>query len=127
MSACLMAGATLLMLSGDAFTLDWTHSVEHVTWREDWSIRDGALILTGAAVKGSGAGMEPGADAVLRDGWWVWVPDLPPQPSLNLAASGATGGGWRLCDAAAPGDQGGECTELGADPGQAITLAPCPP
>ncbi|MEZ5450817.1 MAG: DUF1850 domain-containing protein [Thiolinea sp.] len=32
------------------------------------------LQLLQARVKGSGAGMEPGDDAVLKDGWWVWQP-----------------------------------------------------
>ncbi|MFV0299313.1 MAG: DUF1850 domain-containing protein [Paracoccus sp. (in: a-proteobacteria)] len=123
MSACLMAGTLALTLAGDSFVLEWTHSVEKTAWRENWAIREGGLLLTGAAVKGSGAGMEPGPGAVLKDGWWVWRPDLPPQPRLTLAASGATGGGWRLCAAGLPG---GDCVELGAAAGQPVTLRPCP-
>ncbi len=123
MSACLMASALVLTLTGDRFVLDWTHSVERTTWREDWQVQGDALVLTGAAVKGSGAGMEPGPGAVLKDGWWVWTPDLPPQAQLTLAASGATGGGWRLCD---PAGEPEDCTELGNAAGQPITLKPCP-
>ena len=49
------------------------------------------------ARQGSGAGMEPPEGAVLKDGWWVYAPELPPQATLVLAASGATGEGWTLC------------------------------
>lgn len=118
--SCLLAGAVALTLAGPDFTLGWTHSIEHTGWREQWRIEGGALRLTGAAVKGSGAGMEPGPDARLQNGWWVWTPDLPPQPQLLLAASGATGAGWQICDGA------GQCHEIGSDPGRPITLRPCP-
>lgn len=117
---CLLAGLMTLALSGPEFRLEWTHSVEHVDWREAWRIEDGRLRLTGAAVRGSGAGMEPGDGATLRDGWWVWAPDLPPQPELLLGASGATGGGWRLCDGR------DACHELGGQAGAPIRLRPCP-
>lgn len=126
MSGCLMAGATALALAGNAFSLEWTHSIEKTIWHEDWSIREGALVLTGAAVKGSGAGMEPGPGAQLRDGWWVWTPDLPPQPQLLIASSGATGGAWHLCEPAAPGAAKHGCVDLGGTPGQPIELRPCP-
>jgi hypothetical protein len=119
MATCLIAGAMTLALASPGFTLSWTHSVEKITWRESWAITGTGLRLTEAAVKGSGAGMEPGDGAVLRNGWWVWVPDLPEQAELHLAASGATGAGWRLCDSA------GTCHEIGAAPGRALRLAPC--
>ena len=114
-----MAGAVTLALSGPAFSLHWTHSVERVEWAEDWMIEGRGLRLVQARVKGSGAGMEPGEGAVLRDGWWVWSPDLW-VADLHLAASGATGAGWRLCD-------GPECHELGATAGKALVIAPCAP
>lgn len=120
MSACLMVGAVALALASDGFRLEWSHSVEHLAWREDWRVVDGALRLDRAAVRGSGAGMEPGPDAMLEDGWWIWRPDLPPQPHLLLAASGATDGGWHLC-------AGADCRVLGAHAGQPIDLRPCPP
>lgn len=126
MSSCLLAGSLMLALSGNAFTLDWTHSIERITWREDWQILNGALHLTRAAVKGSGAGMEPGDSAILQDGWWVWQPSLPPQPQILLAASGATGAGWHICDPALPENAPQRCTEIGAAPDQPLTLRPCP-
>ena len=112
-----MAGAVALAVS-HGFTLSWTHSVERIEWVENWQVRDGRLHLTQAAIRGSGAGMEPGEGAVLKDGWWIWSPDVS-VPALSLAASGATGDGWRLCT-----DQG--CRTLGAKAGQPLILAPCP-
>ncbi len=119
MSACLMAGAMAIALGpGAGFSLEWTHSVEKVTWHEDWRIIPAGLIPTRAAIRGSGAGMEPGPDARLIDGWLVWQPQAPAVPELVLAASGATGGGWRLC--------GADCVTLGQDAAGPITLRPCP-
>ncbi|HPE26156.1 DUF1850 domain-containing protein [Albidovulum sp.] len=119
MSICLLAGAVMLALPEPSFTLEWTHSVERIRWREEWRIEGDALRLERAMVKGSGAGMEPGDGAVLSEGWWVWAPGLAPQPELFLAASGATGGGWTLCS-------GQDCHDLGSAPGAALRLAPCP-
>ncbi|WP_109467999.1 DUF1850 domain-containing protein [Albibacillus kandeliae] len=119
MTGCLMAGATMLALaSGSSFTLEWTHSVERQSWRESWEVTaDHRLHLTEAAVKGSGAGMEPGPGGHFEDGWWVWAPDLPSVPELVLAASGETPSAWRLCAA--------DCTDIGATSGQPIRVAPC--
>lgn len=119
MSGCLMAGAMILSLAGSDFRLEWTHSVEHLVWRETWDIEGGLLHLQQAAVKGSGAGMDPGPGAVLQDGWWIWSPELPPQQELVLAASGATDGGWSICDAV-------RCHEIGKAAGGPIPLRPCP-
>ncbi|MDO6587256.1 DUF1850 domain-containing protein [Salipiger sp. 1_MG-2023] len=120
MTGCLMAGAMMLALAeGSSFTLEWTHSVEREQWRETWEVtEDRRLHLTEAAVKGSGAGMEPGAGGHFENGWWVWAPDLPPVPTLSLAASGKTPSAWTVCAK--------ECTELGASPRQPVQLAPCP-
>ena len=117
MSACLLAGGVALAVSG-GFTLGWTHSVERVEWRESWHVADGRLHLDQARVRGSGAGMEPGDGAIRQDGWWVWQPGIA-VPEVTLAASGATGGGWRLCS-----DQG--CHTIGAVAGQPVVLRPCP-
>lgn len=115
--ACLLAGATVLHLAAPVFTLSWTHSVERVEWRETWEVGDERLTLLSSAVKGSGAGMEPGPDARFEDGWWISPGGLAVE-SLRLAASGATEGGWALCS-------GGACHVLGAEPGAALSLFPC--
>ncbi|MEQ8709470.1 MAG: DUF1850 domain-containing protein [Rhodospirillales bacterium] len=117
-AACLLIGAQQLLLASTAFTLSWTHSVEKTEWREDWVITENELRLTGARVRGSGAGMDPGDGARLQDGWWVWPVDAPAIPRLVLAASGATTGGWSLCHA-------GGCVVLGAEPGPPVRLQPC--
>ena len=118
--SCLMVGAAMFMLPSGQFTLEWTHSIEKTVWREDWIIEDDRLRLTQAAIKGSGAGMEPGDGAILRQGWWVWTPELAPVPDLLLAASGATGAGWRVCA------KSGECLEIGEDAGRPQLLRACP-
>lgn len=96
---CLFAlgGALLASLPGTDFDLSWTHSIEKIEWRERWSVDSGRLRPVEARIRGTGAGMEPGPDARLtEDGWLAWVPDLPPQDSVSLAASGFTGE-HRLC------------------------------
>jgi hypothetical protein len=119
MSLCILAGGKLVTVAATLFTLSWNHSVQKTEWRETWAVMPDGLEIREAGVKGSGAGMEPGEDARLRDGWWVWHPALPPQPSLTLAASGATGGGWLLCH-----ERG--CLTIGATSGEAAVLSSCP-
>ena len=78
------------------------------------------LVLETARVQGSGAGMEPGPDARLVDGFWVWRPRLA-APELVLRRA-AQAGDWQLCD----GKDG--CRKLGAlVPPQAdpVRLYPC--
>ncbi len=117
MTGCLTVGATVLHLALGSFTLSWTHSVEHVAWQEDWRVDGDVLTLERSRIKGSGAGMEPGPDAVLKDGWWVSDSHVQ-VPALMLAASGATGAGWTLC-------ADGQCRVIGADPAAPIMVAPC--
>ncbi|THF47369.1 DUF1850 domain-containing protein [Allorhizobium terrae] len=119
MSLCIAVGAKTMVIATTVFTLQWTHSVEKIDWREQWHIGSAGLQLTQASVKGSGAGMEPGDGAHLKDGWWTWTPKLAPIKQLSLAASGATGGGWHLCYA-------DTCIELGKQAGQSAVLRPCP-
>jgi hypothetical protein len=118
MSLCLLAAGKTMVIAASTFTLSWTHSVQKTEWRESWSVSPAGLHLTEAAVKGSGAGMEPGPDAILREGWWIWEPALQPQKMVSLAASGATGGGWRLC-------AGTDCLTLGAGSSEPVELSPC--
>ena len=115
---CLLAGGKTTVIAASIFTLSWTHSVQKTEWRETWKVTAAGLKLTEAAVESSGAGMEPGPDAILKDGWWVWAPKLPAQPQLTLAASGATGGGWTLC-------HGRGCIQIGEKAGEAAVLTPC--
>lgn len=92
---CIATTAGVTRLAAAAFTLVWTHSVEKVEWQEDWLVEPGRLVLVESRIKGSGAGMEPGDDAVLRDGWWSWRPNRTVE-RLVLADSGAAGQ-WRIC------------------------------
>ena len=120
MSLCVTAAGTTVTLAASLFTLSWIHTIERVPWEEDWRIERGRLVLTEARVKGSGAGMEPPAGAVLSRGWWRYRPDLPGQELLSLATSAAAAGGWRLC-------AGESCLTLGtsgADDGP-IEISPC--
>lgn len=97
MPVCLVAGGKASVIALASFTLAWTHSVEKVRWEEDWTLTDAGLRIVEARVKGSGAGMEVPDGAMLRDGAWHYVPNLPPQTALLLARSGATAGGWEIC------------------------------
>lgn len=83
----LAAGVVVATLATQAFTLSWTHSVEKVDWQEDWRVENDRLIAVAARVQGSGAGMEPPADARPRGGWWHYRPALPPQQRLVLSRS----------------------------------------
>jgi hypothetical protein len=118
MSLCILGLAHTLTISATVFSLSWTHSAEGTRWEETWRIADGELQVTEARVKGSGAGMEPAETAVLRGGWWVFRPNVPPQEKLLLAASGATQDGWLLC-------ADGDCWSLGKSSGPTITVQTC--
>ncbi len=105
MSLCLAAAGLAVEIAASAFTLSWTHTVEKIVWQEDWRIDAGSLMVDEARVKGSGAGMEPPQSAILRDGFYVWRPDLPAQAELVLRRA-AEAGDWHLCAA-------GRCAALG--------------
>lgn len=115
---CIFETGRMLVLAATAFTLSWTHSVERSRWEEDWQITPAGLAIVEARIRGSGAGMEPSAEAELENGWWVYVPFVPPQEELLLAASGETTEGWDLCAA----DQ---CMEIGASSGQPVRIRAC--
>ena len=124
MSLCLAAGAVSAVLAIDAFTLSWTHSIEKVRWEEDWRIEAGALVLTEARIRGTGAGMEPPPGAVLKSGVWHYRPQLPPQAVLRLSHS-PHAGGYTLCTSTV-------CAPLadrlpGIDNNAVIELRACPP
>lgn len=116
---CLMGGGAVLRLAVAAFTLAWSHTVEHTRWEEDWQVRPGALRLDTARVEGSGAGMEPGVDARQVGNMWVWHPGIELDALLLRRSPGVED--WSLCIA-------GACQTLGdllppqADPAR---LAAC--
>jgi hypothetical protein len=99
-----IAGAPVLPT--DTMTLSWTHTVEGTPWEEDYAIRDGALILTEARVKRSGAGMDAPDGAVWARGWWHYAPLLPPLREVVLANS-SFAPGYTVCWA-------GQCRPLKA-------------
>lgn len=84
---CLAAGVLHAFIATSQFTLAWTHSIEKIRWEEDYRAVGRNLDLTEARIRGSGAGMEPPAGAVLRDGVWHYRPALQPQAALHLARS----------------------------------------
>jgi hypothetical protein len=74
-------------------TLAWTHSIEKIRWEEDLQVEPGAaeasavIRVVASRIRGSGAGMEPPEGAVLRDGWYHYVPTLPPRHEVALVRS----------------------------------------
>ena len=117
---CLAGGGAVVRLAVAAFTLAWSHTVEHTRWEEDWRVRAGVLLLETARVEGSGAGMAPGPDAKREGGMWAWHPGLA-VPSVTLRRA-EEAGDWRICTAA----EG--CRAIGALlPGDAdpVRLAAC--
>jgi hypothetical protein len=120
---CLAAGAVSAVLAIESFTLTWIHSIEKIRWEEDWRIVGSELVIDEARIRGAGAGMEPPAGAVLKDGVWRYRPALPPQPVLRLSHS-PHAGGYTLCTATL-------CAPLvdhlpGIDNSAVIELRECP-
>ena len=95
---CLAAGLITATVPLSAFTLAWTHSIEKIRWEEDYRIVDSRLVLEEARIRGSGAGMEPPADAQIRNGVWHYRPNLPPLEQLRLTHSPYTAG-YEICSA----------------------------
>jgi hypothetical protein len=120
---CLAVATSIVAaLPVDRFTLAWMHSVERVAWQEDWRIDPDrrSLRLDGSRLLGSGAGMDPPAGAILRDGVWH-APGGLEVDRLRLALSAHTDD-WRLCTPSG-------CQELREIAGAAATgidLLPCP-
>ncbi|NDW04682.1 DUF1850 domain-containing protein [Jiella pacifica] len=117
---CILSAGKTMAIAASAFTLSWTHSVEKTRWEEHWTAGPDGLTVTQGRIEGSGAGMEPPDDARLEGGAYVYELKRVPVPELALAASGATGGGWRLCAKGSP------CLELGRDPGPPVVIRWCP-
>lgn len=120
---CLSASGLAASLAISQFTLAWTHSIERIRWEEDWRIVGHTLVIAEARIRGSGAGMEIPAGAVLTHGVWRYLPALPPQAELTLAHS-PYAAGYELCTTAG-------CAPLashlpGLDNTSTILLRPCP-
>lgn len=123
---CVVTAGKTIALAASAFTLAWTHSVEKTGWQERWTAGPQGLTVVEGRIAGSGAGMEPPPDAVLKDGAYVYTPHLPAIPELVLAASGATGAGWTLCaEEGRGGPEAGDCLTLGAEPAAPIVVRWC--
>lgn len=114
---CVAGPGLALALAASEFTLDWRHSVARTVWWERWQVTAEGLAPREARITGPGAGMEPPPEASRTPDGWSWIPDLPPQRQVHLAASGATGGGWRLC-------ANGACHDL-PEAGEPLSLTLC--
>ena len=91
-----LAGSIWAQVPAEQMTLSWTHTIEKVRWAEDYRLLPDGFILEQARVKGSGAGMEIPADAVLIDGSWQYQPKLPVLPMLKLGRT-PEAGDYQLC------------------------------
>lgn len=123
---CLANAAGAAALAVNAFTLAWAHSIEKVRWEERWRVEAAALVLEAVRVRGFGAGMEPPAEAVLRDGVWEWRPGSR-HALLRLTRSGYTADYDWCAGAALAGDEPA-CVPLSAilpADGGVTELRPC--
>jgi len=93
-----------VFVPGERVTLAWTHSIEKVRWEEDYLVQaspDPAvpprLVATKARVRGSAAGMEPPDDAVLKNGWYEYTPQIAEVAALRLTRSEFTAD-YEICN-----------------------------
>lgn len=84
---CLAAGALHIAIPAHHFTLRWQHSIERIEWDEDYVVAGDWLMLSGARIRGSGAGMEPPPDARLERGVWHYTVADPWRRKIVLARS----------------------------------------
>ncbi len=124
MPVCVAAGGLAITLALESFTLAWTHSIEKIRWEEDWRVVGAQLVLDEARVRGSGAGMEPPAGSVLKDGVWHYDPHVAPLDVLRLTHS-TFAAGYQICAQ-------DRCTLLAesaprAGNGDVVELRPCQP
>jgi hypothetical protein len=120
LAVCLVAGALTVAVPARSFTLAWQHTVEKVSWEEDYVVAGQWLYLSGARIRGSGAGMEPPAGAILHEGVWRYVPDIRWHREIRLARS-EFGTDYLLC-------VDGRCRTFSAligPPAGEVTLVPC--
>ena len=84
---CMVAGALSVSLPATHFTLHWQHSIEKIAWEEDYLVAGLWLAITGARIRGSGAGMDPPEEAWLNHGVWHYRLNDPWRRSVVLARS----------------------------------------
>src|SRR5512140_538657 len=91
----LVAGMLRATLPGPDLAIEWQHSVAKTRWEERYRIEGDRLLLAGACVEGTGAGMEPPPEAVRRAGAWCWQPQRAlPELALTWSTYAAD---YRLC------------------------------
>ena len=83
----MVAGALTVSLPAKQFTLRWQHSIEKIAWEEDYAVAGPWLALTGARIRGSGAGMDPPEKAWLEHGVWHYRLADPWRKEIVLARS----------------------------------------
>ena len=121
MALCVIGAGETVRIAATVFSLSWMHSVEKIPWQEYWRVEPDRLVLTEARVKGSGAGMEPPADARHEDGWYVWTPADGVRDRIVLRAVPEISP-WTICL------DGERCSSLEALLGRKadpITIQPC--
>ncbi|MGA1339669.1 MAG: DUF1850 domain-containing protein [Pelagibacteraceae bacterium] len=118
MSLCILSGAKLTTVAISLFTLSWTHSVEKTEWQENWRINNSNLEIVEARIKGSGAGMDPPENAVLKNGWYVYKPQIGQIKELNLSTSNTDLVNWKICFS-------GNCTVLENNNQKPIKIYAC--
>ncbi len=93
---CLAAAGHAVSLPAARFTLVWQHSIEKIDWEEDYVAAGSWLCLSGARIRGTGAGMEPPDDAVRVGAVYAYRPAQRWFRSLDLARSSYVED-YRLC------------------------------
>lgn len=83
-------------LPSGGFTLAWTHSIEKTVCEEDYLVAGGWLLLQQARVRGTDAGMDIPAGALLIDGVYRYRPSERWHRELRLTRSGFVPD-YRLC------------------------------
>lgn len=87
LALCLIAGSLQVQLPVHNFTLRWQHSIEKITWAEDYEVVGSWLHLSQARIRGSGAGMEPPDGSTLVRGVWRYRLADPWRHEIVLARS----------------------------------------
>lgn len=96
MNLCIISDVSIAKIAISTFILGWTHTVEKTRWEELWTVTPHGLVMKEARIQGTGAGMEPPPEAVLKNGWYRWKPSPAPQQSVTLARSDVPGD-WEIC------------------------------